>query len=131
VIAPVASPPRLSTSCRDDRVVIALSGGSLGVDIESPDHADRLDGARRLRALTAWEQVADVCPPHSSAVEVWTALEALSKTTGRGLMASPYEFGAAIAGHRLTWIPDVGGRVICVAAADCAHAVTMIDLRMT
>ncbi|WP_417564848.1 4'-phosphopantetheinyl transferase family protein [Microbacterium sp.] len=128
VVAPVPNPPHLSTSCIDDRVVIAVGSQSLGIDIESADRADHLWGRRETRAIAGWEQVAPACPPNASMVDVWSALEALSKTTGRGLLASPNELKTAIATHRLTWIPDAPGRVICVAVAEPAPVVSAIEV---
>lgn len=128
VVAPVPHALSISTSSIDDRIVIALGMGSIGVDIESSDRADPVDRVHGARAIAGWERVMEVCPPDASTVEIWSAIEALSKTTGRGLLASPVDIEAAIAEHRLTWIPDGPGRTICVAVPASAPALTTIEI---
>jgi phosphopantetheinyl transferase len=128
IVAPVPRPPSISTSSIGDRVVIALGDGSLGVDIESSGRADSVDRLSGASAIAGWDRVVQACPSGASTVEVWSALEALSKTTGRGLLASPDELGAAVSEHRLTWVPDGPGRIICVAVRDSAPALTTIEV---
>ncbi|MFC7788596.1 4'-phosphopantetheinyl transferase family protein [Microbacterium sp. MAHUQ-60] len=128
VVAPGRDAPGISTSSIEDRMVVALGKGSIGVDIESSGRAAGVDGRQGARAIAAWERIAQMCPSHATTVEVWSALEALSKTTGRGLLASPAELDVAIAEHRLEWVPDAGDRTICVAVPAAAPILTTIDI---
>lgn len=128
VVAPGRRPPGISTSSIEDRIVIALGMGSIGVDIESSDRADRVDRPHGARAIAGWERVVEAYPSHATTVEVWSALEALSKTTGHGLLASSAALDLAIADHRLTWIQDGTDRTICVAIHGSAPALTTIDI---
>lgn len=128
IVAPGRDAPGISTSSIEDRSVIALGAGSIGVDIESSGRAARVDGRDGARAIDGWERIVEMCPAHATTVEVWSALEALAKTTGRGLLASSTELEAAIADHRLTWIQDGPGRTICIAVPRRAPAVTTIEI---
>lgn len=130
VVAAVPRPPSISTSSIEDRIIIALGDVSIGVDIESSGRADSAAGLSGARAIAGWYRVVQASPSHASTAEVWSALEALSKTTGRGLLASPGELEAALSEHRLTWIPDEPGRIICVAVQKSAPTLTMIDIAM-
>lgn len=131
VVSAAGDPLQLSTSCASSHLVIALGHASVGVDVESLDRGEKVPVARMASLVRGWGLVADSCPPGSSAIEVWTALEALSKTTGRGLVASEQEIERAIQGHRLDWITDQPGLVTCLATSAVDPAITTVDLSWT
>lgn len=128
IVTPNLPPLHLSTSALGDRAVVAIGPQSLGIDIESSERTPFWEPRRWADRVTGWDHVAEACPPNASALEVWTALEALAKTTGRGLLASNAQLDAAISDHELTWLPDGPRRVICVAAARPAPTVRVIDV---
>lgn len=131
VVAPAGASTRMSTSSADDRYVIALGDHSVGVDIESRHREPDTPAARLSRTVQGWDRVAERCPPGSSPIEVWTALEALSKAIGRGLLATEQEIGEAAERHHLTWLADEPGLVTCVATSTLGRpTVGVVELRL-
>lgn len=122
-------PVRMSTSSSGDQVVIALSRGSVGVDIESPDRAEKVPVHRIARAVAGWNRVAKA-HPGASATEIWAAVEALAKTTGQGLRASAPEIEQALAVHHLLWTTDGHGLTTCIATSVAGASVVTIDIRV-
>ncbi len=121
-------PLRMSTSSAGGWSVVAIGEDSVGVDIESRIRAEDLVLERLIRVVPGWRLVAEICPSGSSPLEIWTALEALSKTTGRGLVASERELESAIDDHRLVWLTDQPGLVTCVATSIAPAEIVTFDL---
>ena len=107
--------------------MVALSQVSVGIDVESVDQGETAQVARMASLAQPWRLVAEACPQGSSPLEVWTALEALSKTTGRGLAAAEQEIERATECHRLDWITDQSGLVTCLATSAAGATVAIVD----
>lgn len=76
--------PELSLSHSGDRVVVALAGRPVGVDVEQLTGLPDLDGLAH-QALTAAERVA--VSDARGLLTVWTRKESALKATGHGLVA--------------------------------------------
>ncbi len=124
VVSGGADPLWVSTSSSGTHAVVALSRDSLGVDVESPDRLADLPRDGVARAVTGWRVAEAACPPGATPVQQWTALEALAKTTGRGLRATEDQLARAAQSHRLIWITGPGGLVTCVATSGAGSVET-------
>lgn len=131
VVQPHGTGLHLSTSSFEDTTVIALGRHAVGVDIEGASRADDVSRTQMARALPGWRRVVDACGPSASTVEAWTAFEALCKATGRGLLASEQEIDRAMQTHRLSWVSDRPGLVICVASAAPESTIALVDVPAT
>lgn len=132
--APRVSPPladeiRISTSSAGEHAVILIGTASLGVDVEACDRGAAIDPERAAVAVPGWRRVLDECPPGATVLEVWTALEALSKTTGRGLLASAAQIERAAEQHQLTWLESEPGIVTCAATWADSPGPVAVSLR--
>lgn len=105
----------MSTASVGDQAVVALSTRSLGVDMESPRRLDGMPPERLPTLVAGWQEVKSACPPDATVTQVWTAMEALVKTTGRGARGTRRQLDQAISGHRLVWFADRTGLVTCLA----------------
>lgn len=119
----------MSTSSSDDYAVIALSRGAVGVDVESTERVESVPLARMAPGVPGWHRVSAACAPDATAAEVWAAVEALAKTTGRGLSATESELDRAAADHHLEWFRDRSGLVTCVATSISPADIATIDLQ--
>lgn len=128
VVQPEGTGLHMSTSSFEDTTVIALGPHAIGVDVEGAGRVDDVIEAQLARASPAWRRVVEACGSTASTVEAWTAFEALGKVTGRGLLASEQEIERALQEHRLSWITDRPGSVVCVATAAAESAITLVDV---
>lgn len=126
VVAPQLALRRLSTGAAGGRFAVVLGTGSVGVDVESPSRAGDLSARTIANTVPGWLAVERSCPPGSSVVEVWTALEALTKAAGRGLVATEREVDELIATHRLVWLTETD-LVTCVAIGNSALTLAIFE----
>lgn len=114
----------VSTSSSGAHTVVALSRYSVGVDLDAAHRLVDLPADRIARTVTGWRVAEGACPPDATPIQKWTALEALAKTTGRGLRATGHELARAARSHRLHWITGPHDLVTCVATAGGAAVAT-------
>lgn len=121
----------LSSSSAHDHVATVVGTTSVGVDVEDPVRLAGVSLPRLASGVPGWRAAARFCPPDASPAQVWTAVEALGKAVGRGLLASEREVTATATTHRLSWWADDAGVVTCVAARGARPAIATIELPCT
>lgn len=107
----------MSTSSAAESLAIAIAPGSLGVDIVRKGDLDGLDARSMMRHVPAAGIVQRSYPTTIGAPELWTAVEALAKTTSHGFTADEAELRRALADHQLHWAYHQPGHVTCVATS--------------
>lgn len=105
----------MSTASVGDRVAIALGRRSIGVDLESPRRLADVPSERLPTLIPGWDRVQAACPAGATVTHVWTAMEALVKTTGHGLHGTCRQLDHAISSHELVWFTGPTGLVTCLA----------------
>ena len=132
IVAPGFALHRLSTAATHDSFLIGLSAKSIGVDVERRSLAADLTSRGVGLALPGWVAVARrACRPRSAVIDVWTAFEALTKSTCHGLTATVPTIIESLETHHLRWLDDETDLVSCVASAEPEPAMAVVDLQFT
>jgi hypothetical protein len=117
----------MSTSSAAERVAIVLAPVSVGVDVVRRSELRGLGVRSMERHAPAAKVVQQACSPTVGAPELWTAVEALSKTTSHGLVADLAQVREALASHQLHWTHHDPDHVSCLASRVPIEAFDMID----
>jgi phosphopantetheinyl transferase len=120
----------MSTSSTAEGVAIAIAHGSVGVDIVTKRDLDGLDARSMARHVPAVEIVQRAYAPTIGAPELWTAVEALSKTTSHGLTADEAEMREALAAHQLHWAHHPPDHVSCLAVSGPIEEFDIVDAEL-
>ena len=106
----------ISSSSSGAILTVAVASGSIGVDTELSGRAELVRNWPP-DVLSFFDLVGEMYPGASSPAELWTALEAVAKTTGLGLVARHGDLRGALETHSLTWWRSGLGATSCVALA--------------
>ena len=106
----------ISSSTSGAVLTVAVASGSIGVDTEISGRAELI---RKWPSdvLSFFDLVREMYPGALTPAELWTALEAVAKTTGLGLVARHGDLVVALDTHSLTWRRGDLGATSCVALA--------------
>ncbi|MEO1056401.1 MAG: hypothetical protein AAFY28_05735 [Actinomycetota bacterium] len=106
----------LSTSSTRDAYVVAIANHRIGVDLEECRSLSGLPSPTIELVVPGWGSVASYRGRRMTDIERWTALEAVTKSTGIGLIATQDEVQRTLERSSLRWF-EHRGAIACVASA--------------
>jgi phosphopantetheinyl transferase len=105
----------ISSASTGTACAVAIAQAPVGIDLEARDRFAGISLRALRRALPAWNAIECALAPEGDLARLWTALEALTKGLGKGLVASYDEVAPVVARWSFTWHELQDGHVLCFA----------------